>query len=66
MVETARKADRPVNELIAERAKANPADRVGDPFEFGGACAFLCAAFSGFIVGQNFLLDGGTFNSTLG
>ena len=34
--------------------------------EFGEACAFLCAASSGFIVGQNLLLDGGAFNSTMG
>jgi hypothetical protein len=26
----------------------------------------LCAASSGFIVGQNLLLDGGAFNSTMG
>jgi 3-oxoacyl-[acyl-carrier protein] reductase len=39
---------------------------VGDPKEFGDACAFLCAASSGFIVGQNLLLDGGAFNSTMG
>ncbi len=44
----------------------NPAGRVGDPAEFGDACAFLCAASSGFIVGQNLLLDGGAFNSTMG
>ena len=64
--EAARKANRPVEEFLAERAKLNPAGRVGDPFEFGEACAFLCAASSGFIVGQNLLLDGGAFNSTLG
>ena len=40
--------------------------RVGDPEEFGAACAFLCAASSGFIVGQNLLLYGGAFNSTMG
>ena len=64
--EAARKANRPVEEFLAERAKLNPAGRVGDPFEFGEACAFLCAASSGFIVGQNLLLDGGAFNSALG
>jgi len=26
----------------------------------------LCGANSGFIVGQNLLLDGGAFNSTMG
>jgi 3-oxoacyl-[acyl-carrier protein] reductase len=57
---------RSVDEMIAERTRATPAGRVGDPAEFGDACAFLCAASSGFIVGQNLLLDGGAFNATLG
>ena len=65
-LEAARKSNRPVDEIIAERAKNTPAGRVGDPFEFGEACAFLCAASSGFIVGQNLLLDGGAFNSMMG
>ena len=60
------KQGRPVDELIAERGRASPAGRVGDPEEFGAACAFLCAATSGYIVGQNLLLDGGAFNSTMG
>lgn len=62
----ARKTGRTVEEEIAVRAKANPTGRVGDPEEFGRACAFLCAASSGFIVGQNLLLDGGAFNASLG
>lgn len=36
-----------------------PAGRAGEPREFGEACAFLCGAGSGFITGQNLLLDGG-------
>jgi 3-oxoacyl-[acyl-carrier protein] reductase len=55
-----------VDTLLMERAKASPAGRVGDPAEFGAACAFLCSAHSGFIVGQNLLLDGGAFNATMG
>ena len=62
----AKESGRSVEEEIAERAKASPAGRVGDPFEFGEACVFLCAASSGFIVGQNLVLDGGAFNSTMG
>ncbi|MBV8097478.1 MAG: SDR family oxidoreductase [Acetobacteraceae bacterium] len=62
----AEKAGRPVDEIIAERARSSPAGRVGDPAEFGAACAFLCATSSGYIVGQNFLLDGGAFNATMG
>ena len=41
-----------------------PARRYGTPEEFGAACAFLCSVHAGFIVGQNWLLDGGAFNST--
>ena len=62
----AAKAGRSVEEEITLRAAELPAGRVGDPAEFGDACAFLCAASSGFIVGQNLLLDGGSFNSTMG
>src|SRR4051812_30551888 len=40
----AKASGRSVEEEIAERAKASPAGRVGDPFEFGEACVFLCAA----------------------
>jgi len=54
-----------VEEAIGRRGAALPAGRVGNPEEFGAACAFLCAASSGFIVGQNLLLDGGAFNSTM-
>jgi 3-oxoacyl-[acyl-carrier protein] reductase len=60
----ARASNRPVDELVQERMKANPAGRAGDPAEFGDACAFLCSAKISFIVGQNLLLDGGAFNSS--
>ena len=59
-------AGRSVEAEIAHRAGQNPTGRVGDPAEFGDACVFLCAASSGFIVGQNLLLDGGAFNATMG
>ncbi|MCI4666034.1 MAG: SDR family oxidoreductase [Neomegalonema sp.] len=45
---------------------ANPTGRFGFPEEFGAACAFLCSQHVGFMVGQNILLDGGAFNSTMG
>ena len=51
-------------ELLRRRAGENPAGRMGDPLEFGQACAFLCSAHSGYIVGQNLLMDGGAFPST--
>jgi 3-oxoacyl-[acyl-carrier protein] reductase len=59
-------AGKDVDAVLMERAKASPAGRVGDPAEFGAACVFLCSAQSGFIVGQNLLLDGGAFNATMG
>ncbi|MDR3538272.1 MAG: SDR family oxidoreductase [Acetobacteraceae bacterium] len=61
----ARQRNVPVEEIIAERAKSSPTGRVGDPAEFGDACAFLCSAKIGFIVGHNLLLDGGNFNSSI-
>jgi 3-oxoacyl-[acyl-carrier protein] reductase len=42
-----------------------PANRFGTAEEFGRACAFLCSAHAGFIVGQNLLIDGGAVNVTL-
>ena len=42
-----------------------PAGRFGTAEEFGKACAFLCGADAGFIVGQNLLIDGGAVNTTL-
>jgi 3-oxoacyl-[acyl-carrier protein] reductase len=65
-IEAARKSNRPVDELVQERAASTPAGRAGDPAEFGDACAFLCSARISFIVGQNLLLDGGAFNSSIG
>lgn len=40
-----------------------PARRMGDPREFGAACAFLCAITSGFMTGQNLQLDGGAYSA---
>lgn len=51
-----------MDELLAERAAAVPAKRLGEPEEFGKLCAFLCSSDAGYITGQNFLIDGGLFN----
>jgi len=60
----AKKLGKSYEEVAAERRSTVPAGRFGTPEEFGDACAFLCSASAGFIVGQNLLLDGGQFNST--
>jgi 3-oxoacyl-[acyl-carrier protein] reductase len=54
----------PFDAVMQAGRDANPAGRFGTPEEFGAACAFLCSAHAGFIVGQNLLLDGGAFPGT--
>jgi 3-oxoacyl-[acyl-carrier protein] reductase len=49
---------------LAERVATIPAGRVGDPAEFGAACAWLCSAQAGYVTGQNWLLDGGAYPGT--
>ena len=61
----AEKQGKAVEEVRREREQGNPARRFGDPKEVGDACAFLCAATSGFMTGQNVLLDGGAYPGTL-
>jgi 3-oxoacyl-[acyl-carrier protein] reductase len=51
-------------QAAAERLKAIPAGRLGDPAEFGDACAYLCSAQAGYVTGQNFLIDGGAYPGT--
>ncbi len=65
MEAAAQKSGRPFEEVWAARQAESPAGRFGRPEEFGAACAFLCSAQSGFITGQNLLLDGGAFPGTL-
>ena len=51
-------------QVLAERVATIPAGRIGNPDEFGSACAWLCSAQAGFITGQNWLLDGGAYPGT--
>jgi 3-oxoacyl-[acyl-carrier protein] reductase len=59
------KAGQDYDAFARARMAEVPAGRFGDPAEFGKACAFLCSADAGFIVGQNLLIDGGAVNVTL-
>ena len=54
-----------VDEAGNKRRESVPARRFGNPEEFGRACAFLCSEHAGYITGQNLLLDGGLFNSSI-
>jgi len=52
-------------DVAAQRMETIPAKRLGQPDEFGAACAFLCSAQAGYITGQNILIDGGAFPGVL-
>ena len=52
-------------ELVSRETEQVPARRFGSPEEFGNMCAYLCSAHIGFVVGQNILMDGGGFASTV-
>ena len=54
----------PAEQAMDERRKQIPAERFGEPEEFGEACAYLCSAQAGYITGQNFLIDGGSYPGT--
>jgi 3-oxoacyl-[acyl-carrier protein] reductase len=44
---------------LDELGRTIPAGRVGDPEEFGAACAFLCSRQAAYITGQTIGVDGG-------
>src|SRR5262252_11175805 len=44
---------------LDQLAQTIPAGRIGDPDEFGAACAFLCSRQAGYITGQTIGVDGG-------
>jgi len=46
-------------ERIRQQAAGTPMGRLGDPAEFGAACAFLCSKQAGYITGQTLGIDGG-------
>jgi 3-oxoacyl-[acyl-carrier protein] reductase len=48
-------------EARERQAASVAARRLGDPAEIGAACAFLCAAQSGYISGNNLHVDGGSY-----
>ncbi len=54
-----------VDAVRKRRMQSIPASRYGTAAEFGATCAFLCSEHTGFMIGQNILLDGGSFVSTL-
>jgi len=53
------------DEFVKQQTDQVPVRRFGTPEEFGNTCAYLCSMHVGFIVGQNILMDGGGFASTI-
>jgi len=56
----------PVEESIQRYVSALPAGKIGNPAQFGDACAFLCSAQAGNITGVNLSIDGGAYLGTFG
>ena len=52
-------------DMAKKRMAEVPAGRFGRPDEFGAAAAFLVSNHTGFITGQNILLDGGIFPGSM-
>ncbi|MXN63675.1 SDR family oxidoreductase [Stappia sp. GBMRC 2046] len=52
---------RPIEDIRADQAAEIPARRFGTAAEFGHVCAFYCSAHSGYVTGQNILVDGGLY-----
>lgn len=61
----ARKSGVDMAEMRRRKVLSIPAQRMGDPEEFGQFCAWLCSAQAGYFTAQNVLLDGGLYPGTL-
>ena len=61
----AQRAGQGFDALWEQRRLSNPTQRFGRADEFGAACAFLCSVYTGYMTGQNLMLDGGAYPGTL-
>ncbi len=57
----AAKSEHSFDDIWRAREAGSPAGRFGEPDEIGAWCAFICSSHSGFVTGQNFLIDGGWY-----
>jgi 3-oxoacyl-[acyl-carrier protein] reductase len=60
----AKAAGKDVATMKEAARSAIPAQRFGTIEEFGAVCAFICSVQAGYLVGQNILLDGGSYPGT--
>lgn len=61
----AKAAGKDVAEMTSISAANNPAGRFGTVEEFGATCAFMCSVHTGFMTGQQIMMDGGAFPGTM-
>ncbi len=45
--------------MIATRGRFNPIRRLGEAWELGPLCVFLCSDLASYITGESFVIDGG-------
>lgn len=55
------KTGKDLEEVRQAQQRQVPVGRFGNPQEFGAICAFLCSVHSGYMTGQNVLVDGGLY-----
>lgn len=60
----AKAAGKSREDFDAEFFKSVPANRPGDPDEFGALCAFLCSEQAAYVTAQNIMIDGGRYPAT--
>ena len=64
VVGVAAKTGQTIEQVLDERRQGIPTRRYGTAEEFGAMCAFICSVHTGYITGQNLLLDGGGYPGT--
>ncbi len=65
IAENAERQGKTFEEARGARLQTNPTRRFGRPEEFGAFCAFMASQHTGYMTGQNILVDGGAYPGTL-
>ena len=60
----AQRAGRSFEAVWEERRQGIPTRQFGNAADFGAFCAFLCSVRTGYMTGQNVMLDGGAYPGT--